>query len=87
MPNRYGPEERHLLETMASRIYSNVVARGYLASDDPGFDKDSEHRAGYELLIDIGLLMCGDRPGAKYYKPVKGDQDSRNEDPTRGYSN
>lgn len=37
-------------------------------------------------LVRLALLMCGDRPGAKYSKPVKGVQDSRNEDPTRGYS-
>ena len=30
-------------------------------------------------------LMCGDRSGAKYSKPVKGVQNSRNDDPTRGY--
>ena len=37
-------------------------------------------------LVRLALLMCGDRPGAKYSKPFKGVQDSRNEDPTRGYS-
>jgi hypothetical protein len=37
-------------------------------------------------LVRLALLTCGDRPGAKYSKPVKGVQDSRNEDPTRGYS-
>lgn len=68
MPNRYGPEERHLLETMASRIYSNVVARGYLASDDPGFDEGSEHKSAYELLIDIGLLRLEEESGQ--YVPV-----------------
>jgi hypothetical protein len=37
-------------------------------------------------LVRLALLMCGDRPGAKYSRPVKGVHDSRNEDPTRGYS-
>jgi hypothetical protein len=35
-------------------------------------------------LVRLALLTCGDRPGAKYAKPVKGVQGSRN--PTRGYS-
>jgi len=37
-------------------------------------------------LVRLALLMCGDRPGAKYSKPVKGVHSSRNADPTRGYS-
>ena len=37
-------------------------------------------------LVRLALLMCGDRLGAKYSKPVKGVQDSCNVEPTRGYS-
>ena len=37
-------------------------------------------------LVRLALLTCGDRPGAKYSKPAKGVQDSRNENPIRGYS-
>lgn len=37
-------------------------------------------------LVRLAVLMCGDRPGAKYSKPVKGLHDSRNADPTRGFS-
>ena len=37
-------------------------------------------------LVRLALLMCGDRPGEKYSKPVKGTQNSRNADPTRGFS-
>lgn len=37
-------------------------------------------------LVRLALLMCGDRPGAKYSMPAKGVQDSRNVDPTRGHS-
>ena len=37
-------------------------------------------------LVRLAVLMCGERPGAKYSKPVKGTQNSRNEDPTRGYA-
>ena len=31
----YGPEQRHLLESTASRIYANAVAHGSLRADDP----------------------------------------------------
>jgi hypothetical protein len=36
-------------------------------------------------LVRLAVLMCGDRPGAKYSKPVKGTQNARNIDPTRGF--
>ena len=36
-------------------------------------------------LVRLAVLMCGDRPGAKSSKPVKGVHDSRNADPTRGF--
>jgi hypothetical protein len=37
-------------------------------------------------LVRLAVLMCGDRPGAKFSKPVKGLHHSRNADPTRGFS-
>jgi hypothetical protein len=37
-------------------------------------------------LVRLALLTCGDRPGAKYSKPVKGIQGSRSDNPARGYS-
>ena len=36
-------------------------------------------------LVRLAVLMCGDRPGAKYSRPVKGTQNSSNLDPSRGY--
>jgi hypothetical protein len=36
-------------------------------------------------LVRLALMVCGDRPGAKFSPPVKGTQSSRNEDPTRGF--
>ncbi len=68
MPNRYGPEERQLLETAASRIYSNAVAHGYLSVDDPRLADDSEQRPALDLLIDIGLLIVDTAAG--HYLPV-----------------
>lgn len=57
MTNRYGPEERQLLETTAGRIYSNAVAHGSLPADDPRWGEGSEARPALDLLIDIGLLV------------------------------
>jgi hypothetical protein len=37
-------------------------------------------------LVRLAVLMCGDRPGAKYSRPGKGVHDSRNSDPARGFS-
>jgi len=37
-------------------------------------------------LVRLAVLVCGDRPGAKYSKPVKEMHDSRNPHLTRGFS-
>jgi hypothetical protein len=36
-------------------------------------------------LVQLAVLMCGDRPGEKYRRPGKGAQNSSNPDPTRGF--
>ena len=36
-------------------------------------------------LVRLALLTCGDRPGAKYSKPVKGTRLPQHR-PTRGYA-
>ncbi len=64
----YGPEERLLLETAASRIYSDAVEHGSLGSDDPRLAPDSELRPALELLVDIGLLHHDETHGL--YRPV-----------------
>jgi hypothetical protein len=60
---RYGAEERVLLETIAGRIYTNAVAHGYLAANDPLLAGDSRDRAALDLLIDIGLLSLDESTG------------------------
>ena len=53
----YGAEQRQLLETAATRIYADAVARGYLRSDDdPRLHADGDLRPALDLLVDIGLL-------------------------------
>jgi hypothetical protein len=61
----YGPDERRLLENVATRLFSNVVAHGSLPKDDPRFRDGSEMRAGLDLLLDIGLLRL-DEAGEQY---------------------
>jgi hypothetical protein len=36
-------------------------------------------------MVRLALLMCGDRPGAKYARPTKGVHSSANLHPSRGY--
>ena len=52
----YGPEDRHLLQSSASRIYANAVAHGSLRADDPRLAAGSELRPALDLLVEIGLL-------------------------------
>ena len=59
----YGAEERHLLESSASRVYSNAVVHGLLRADDPRLGPDSDLRPALELLVDIGLLRHDDVNG------------------------
>jgi hypothetical protein len=33
-------------------------------------------------LVRLAVLMCGDRPGAKYVRPAKGGHSARRSDPT-----
>jgi hypothetical protein len=68
VPNRFGADERRLLETTASRIYSNAVAHGFLSSEDPRLAKDAELRPALDLLLDIGLLIQDEETG--HYCPI-----------------
>jgi hypothetical protein len=37
-------------------------------------------------LVRLAVLMCGDRPSAKYSRPAKGAHNASNVDPSRGFS-
>jgi hypothetical protein len=52
----YGAEDRRLLETSASRLYTEAVTQGALRTDDPLLAEDAELRPALDLLVDIGLL-------------------------------
>jgi hypothetical protein len=60
LATRYGPDERKLLETAAGRLFSNAVAHGQLAADDPRIAEDGELKPALDLLLDIGLLVPND---------------------------
>jgi sugar-specific transcriptional regulator TrmB len=64
----YGPEDRQLLETAASQIYSNAVAHGSIRADDPRIADDAELKSALDLLVDIGLLRLDQ--GEALYFPV-----------------
>ncbi|HET7356160.1 MAG TPA: hypothetical protein VFJ09_05735, partial [Nocardioidaceae bacterium] len=64
----YGPDERSLLESVAGRIYSNVVAHGQVAADDPGLAKTPEQQKALDLLLELGLLKLDE--GSRQYVPM-----------------
>jgi sugar-specific transcriptional regulator TrmB len=64
----YGAAERRLLETAAREVYSQAVADGVLALDDPRFAEGEALRAAVDLLVEIGLLRLDERTGR--YQPV-----------------
>jgi sugar-specific transcriptional regulator TrmB len=64
----YGPQERALLESAATEVYSEAVAEGVVALDAPLVTADAEHKAALDLLVDIGLLRLDQAQSA--YVPV-----------------
>jgi sugar-specific transcriptional regulator TrmB len=67
-PTSYGPEQRLLLETLGSEVYSKAVAHGYIPADDPRYDEGTELHTALALLMDIGLVRYDER--ARRYYPV-----------------
>jgi hypothetical protein len=65
LANRYGPEERRLLEAAAGRLYSNAAAHGRLPVDDPRLSEGGEFREAADLLVDLGLFVTNDA-GTEY---------------------
>ncbi len=67
-PTSYGPEQRLLLETLGSEVYSKAVAHGYIPADDPRYDNGTELHTALVFLTDIGLLWFDEE--ARRYFPV-----------------
>jgi hypothetical protein len=61
----FGPEQRHVLETVASELYEEAVSQGGLSTKDNRLSNGSpEHSAAFDLLVQLGLLSpdpSGDR--------------------------
>jgi len=52
----YGPDERALFESDATRLYDEVVAAQGLLATDPRIADGGADRAAFDLLVRIGLL-------------------------------
>ena len=55
------PDRRDLFETQAAPLYDEIVAAGGIKADDPRIAEDSPQRAGFDLLVELGLVQL-DRP-------------------------
>jgi hypothetical protein len=68
VPSSYGSEQRLLLETLGSEVYSKAVAHGYIPADDPRYDEGTDLHSALVLLVDVGLLRYDEH--ARRYFPV-----------------
>ena len=66
--NGYGPDDRRLLESAASRMYEEAVARGRLRTDDTRLAAGADNRPALDLLLELGLLRPDEDMAA--YLPV-----------------
>ena len=53
----YGPDERTLFETAASRLYEQLLDEGGFPEDDPRVAEDAESRPAFDLLVELGLVL------------------------------
>jgi sugar-specific transcriptional regulator TrmB len=68
LPTSHGPEERKLLETVASSLYQRIVESNGLDVADPLLDEDPGFRRALDVLLDLGLLAQDE--GESRYLPV-----------------
>jgi sugar-specific transcriptional regulator TrmB len=62
----FGPDDRKLLESAASRIYRNAVAHGSLSAADPRLAEGTTQRPALDLLLELGLLRL-DEARERYF--------------------
>lgn len=67
MVSGLGPELRALFESDGLELYSEIVAAGSIRASDPRIESDGPMHAGFELLVDLGLLRLDD--DAKAWSP------------------
>ena len=51
------PDRRELFDTQAAPIYDEIVAAGGMKVDDPRIAEESPQRAGFDLLVELGLVQ------------------------------
>ena len=57
----FGPDDRDLLRSAATRLYEEIVAEGGIKEGDPRITAD---RQAFDLLLELGLVSPGPEPGA-----------------------
>jgi sugar-specific transcriptional regulator TrmB len=62
----FGPEDRHLFETIASELYRQVIQMGSIDASDPAIVEHDQVASACKLLVDIGLLVL-DAATSRYY--------------------
>lgn len=50
------PDRRELFESQAAPLYDEIVGAGGLEVDDPRIAEEAPQRAGFDLLVELGLL-------------------------------
>jgi hypothetical protein len=53
----YGPDERAVFEDDATKLYEEIAQSGGIAASDYRIDEDGELRKGFDLLVEMGLIM------------------------------
>ncbi len=61
----YGPNERSVFETAASKLYEELVGSAGIASDDPRIHDGGETAGAFALLKEIGLVAF-DKPERRW---------------------
>lgn len=64
----YGPQDRALFESEATRLYEDVLSRGELSASDPRIVKGGPLQSAFDLLRELGLLTKN--PDNDSYTPV-----------------
>jgi hypothetical protein len=51
------PDKRELFDALAAPLYDEILADGGIKADDPRIADDSPLRAGFDLLVELGLVQ------------------------------
>jgi len=63
LANSYGPDDRHVLETVAAALYRHVVESGWVDDADAVLTGDQGTKTARDLLVDMGLLLHDEHEG------------------------